>query len=410
MAKVLSGQGRYIVRTVKTLGIATAMALCLIAFVGAASASADNFKVSYEPGKWNGAISGEQHRLHLGEDYECTSVSFSGETKTKSFEKLAVSPELSKCLFRGLSYVNWTMNGCKFLFHAGGGSGTIDITSCTKPMSVEASGCRIEIGNQRGLGPVTYKNSAKLETITASAGLSGITYTRSGFCSSWPAGTFSDGTYSGSWTISHSTTTGIPGSTWIESAAPAPISAFAFEEAPATVKSELVAAGWLWISGNGNALTCNRFNLSGSSASALTGTLSFVPVYKECKIASKPVPDSNISAGSCSYIMHADGGFDIGGEGCASNPMTFTSSTGCVVTVGPQSFSEGLTFKSEGAGKLQTLSVPKGSEESAVFTITSTATGAGCPIPGIFTGTKLNLRGKLAATNSGGAAQGIWRE
>ena len=229
-------------RTIKTLGIATAMALCLIAFVGAASASADKFNVSVEPGKWTGAISGEQHRLHLGEDYECTSVSFtSDETKTKSFEKLAVSPELSKCLFRGLSYVNWTMNGCKFLFHAGAGSGTIDITSCTKPMSVEASGCRIEIGNQRGLGPVTYKNSAKLETITATAAVSNLTYTRSGFCTSWPAGTYSNGTYSGSWTIKGSTTGGASASTWIESAAVPPISGFAFEEAPATVKSERVA-------------------------------------------------------------------------------------------------------------------------------------------------------------------------
>jgi hypothetical protein len=397
------------VRTVKTLGIATAMALCLIAFVGAASASADNFKVSYEPGKWNGAISGEQHRLHLGEDYECTSVSFSGETKTKSFEKLAVSPELSKCLFRGISYVNWTMNGCKFLFHAGGGSGTIDIASCTKPMSVEAQGCRIEIDNQRGLGPVTYKNSAKLETITATAALTGITYTRSGSCTSWPAGTFSNGTYSGSWTISHSTTTGTPGSTWIESAAPAPISAFAFEEAPATVKSENVALSVINENG-GNAVSCSKFSLSGSSSSAVTGTLSLVPAFKECTMGTtagpKAIPDSNLNAGSCSYVLHANGGFDIGGEGCAANPMTFTNTLGCVVTVGPQSYAGGLVFKSQGVGKLQTLSV-----EPVNFTnVTYTATGASCAKPGTFSTAKMGVQAKLTATNSGGAAQGIWRE
>jgi hypothetical protein len=400
----------YIVRIIKTLGIATAMALCLIAFVGAASASADKFNVSVEPGKWTGAISGEQHRLNFGEIYECTSVSFSSdETKTKSFEKLAVSPELSKCLFRGISNVNWTMNGCKFLFHAGGGSGTIDITSCTKPMSVEASGCRIEIGNQRGLGPVTYKNSAAPKTITATAALKGITYTRSGWCTSWPNGTFSDGTYSGSWTISGSSTTGIPAETWIESAAVPPISGFAFEEAPATVKSENTVSGVLYENG-GNAVICKKFNFSGSSSSANTGTLSLVPSFKECTMGTtsgpKAIPDSNLSAGSCSYVPHANGGFDIGGEGCAANPMTFTNTLGCVVTVGPQSYAGGLTFKSEGVGKLQTLSV----EPVTFKNVTYTATGAGCAKPGTFSTAKMDVQAKLTATNSGGAAQGIWRE
>jgi hypothetical protein len=402
------------VRRIQTLGIAAMMALALTAMLGVASASADKFNVSVEPNKWSGTLSGGEHKLNFGETYECSTASFiGGEIKTKSFEKAAVSPELGSCRFRGVLFVNWKINGCKFLFHAGGGGvGTIDITSCEKPMTVEASGCRIEIDNQRGLGPVTYKNSAKLETITATAALTGITYTRNG-CSSWANGTFSDGTYSGAWTIKGSTTSGIPASTWDESAAVPPISAFAFEQAPATVKSEYVSGGPrfpLMTENGGNEVYCKRFGLSGNSSSALTGTLSLVPSFKECTVGLGVVPDSNISAGSCSYILHANGAFDIGGEGCASNPISFTSSTGCVVTVGPQSFAEGLTFKSEGVGKLQTLSIPSGEGSAKITGVTYTATGASCAKPGTFSTSKLSLRGTLAATNSLGAAQGIWRE
>ena len=401
-------------RRIKILGVAAMMALALTAALGVTSASADKFTVSVEPGAWRGERSGTVHRLYFGETYECTGVHFnSEETKTKSSEKIAaVYSELTSCLFRGIHSVNWVMNGCGFIFHAGGGVGTLDIAGCTKPMKVEQGGCSIEIDNQRGLGPVTYKNSEPLKTITATAALTGITYTRKG-CSSWPNGTFSDGTYNGAWTIEGTTTNWIPASTWIESSPVPPIGGFYFEKAPATVKSEYNAGGkLLWISENGgNALTCNKFNLAGSSSTTATGTLSLVPSYKECNIASKAVPDSNISAGSCSYVLNAAGGFEIGGTGCASNPMSFTSSTGCVVTVGPQSFSEGLTFRSEGVGKLQTLSIPKGVEESASFPkLTYTATGASCGKPGTFSTAKLNIRAKLVATDSLGAAQGIWRE
>lgn len=396
------------------MGVAAMMALALTAMLGVASASADKFNVSVEPNKWSGSISGEEHRLNFGETYECSTASFTGgEIKTKSFEKAAVSPELGSCRFRGVLFVNWQTNGCKFLFHAGGGGfGTIDITSCEKPMSVEKSGCKIEIDNQRGLGPVTYENSAKLETITAKAALTGITYTRSGSCTSWTNGTFSNGTYSGAWTIKGSTTSGIPASTWDESAAVPPIGAFAFEQAPATVKSESVSgARFPLMTENGNnGVLCKRFGLSGSSSSALTGTLSLVPSFKECVVGNTVVPDSNISVGSCSYILHANGAFDIGGEGCASNPISFTDAVGCVVTVGPQSFAAGLTFKSEGVGKLQTLSIPSSGEGSASFTGVTYTAGTSCPKPGTYSTSKLLVRGKLLATTSLGAAQGIWRE
>lgn len=401
-------------KRIKTLGIAAVMALALTAALGVTSASADKFNVSVEPNRWRGSISGTVQRFNFGEVYECAESNFTtDETKTKSFEKVAVYPtQITRCLFRGIHSLSWVINGCMFVFHAGGGSGTMDIANCTKPMWVESGGCRIELDNQRGLGPVTYKNSSPLATITATAAITNITYTRTG-CSSWPNGTFSNGTLFGAWTIEGLTGSWIPASTWIESSPVPPIGGFYFEKAPATVKSEYNAGGkLLWISENGgNGLTCNKFNLSGSSSSTATGTLSLVPSYNECNIASKAVPDSNISAGSCSYVLNAAGGFEIGGTGCASNPMSFTSSTGCVVTIGPQSFSEGLTFRSEGVGKLQTLSIPKGVEESASFSkLTYTATGESCGKPGTFSTAKLNIRAKLVATDSLGAAQGIWRE
>ena len=392
-------------RIIKALGGATAMALCLIAFVGVASASADVFKVSIEPGKWNGVRSGEQQRLNFGETYECTNASFTGETKTKSFEKQTVSPELGKCLFRGVSYVNWTMNGCKYVFHAGGGSGTMDIAGCEKPMTVEASGCRIEIGNQGGLGPVTYKNSAKLgETITASAGLSGITYTRSG-CASWPNGTFSNGTYSGSWTISDSTTTGIPGETWIESAAVPPISHFSLEEAPATLAASSIGVAQRITSTPGMETSCESFTLNGTATGTSSETLTLFPTYKHCTIGGKAVADNYIGS-SCNFVIHANGKFDIAGtEDCTNGKLSMTGD-GCSVQFPPQTGLSGVTYSRQGWGKQRTITLG-----GTVTGLKYTTGGPFCSKgQGTFNDGTISLSGTLKATNSGGVTQGISME
>ena len=234
-------------RTIKTLGIATAMALALVAVAGASMASANYFKAAVEPETWNGALpgtqAGESHHLILGafSHFSCTGVAFSGETKAKTLSNVTVTPELNKCA-HVLGYPEfWKMNGCKFRFKPGPGPslvGTMDITGCVEPMAYEPGGtCRTKIGNQNGLGTVTYENIlvGGVPAVKMNAELTGITYTRiDGGCAEGSSGTFSNGTYSGEWIVKGASIPGGAAGVEIEAAT---ISSprFAAEEGPATL-------------------------------------------------------------------------------------------------------------------------------------------------------------------------------
>jgi hypothetical protein len=400
------------VRTIKTLGIATAMALALIAVAGASMASANNFKSQFVPETWNGSVTGKSHVLSLnGESFTCSNVTFSGETIIKTNKDVTVSPQFKGCT-HNLYLANWLTNGCKFRLNPGPGPalvGSIDIVGCETPMSIESELCRNEIGNQSGLGTVTYKNIATSPpTITAVASLSGITYTRSGAGCSGSKGTFSNGTYTGEWTIK-GLTSGVPAGVEVESTTPPPPTKFAAEEAPVTIAGSYnvsVGYGPTYFKGfGGNNTSCKSYTLSGTSASITAETVTLKPTYKECTVGLEAVPDSFISVGGCSYVFHENGQFDIAGATCASNPITITRA-GCIATIGPQSGLSGFTFANEGSGKLRAVAM-SGATGAAV---TFTSTGPSCSVQGTFSTGKINSAARLTAFNSKGASQGFWVE
>jgi hypothetical protein len=412
------------VRTIKTLGIATAMALALIAFVGAASASANNFKVNAEPAKWSGSVSGKSHELSLnGESFTCNNVVFSGETVNKTINEVTVAPELNGCVHNGFP-ATWAMHGCKFRLRPGAGPalvGSLDIVGCVTPMSNESSGCLTEIGNQSGLGTVTYKNVATSPaTITAIASINSLTFTRSGSCSG-PKGTFSNGTYSGEWTIKGATTPGgVPAAVEIESTPAPPLSKFVAEEAPVTLSG---------IGGNGvlptftfttngpisnGTIYCESRTYSGTISTVSAEAIALAPVHHNCSInfnggPKTKVPDESITAGGCSYEVQAKGGFAIVGASCAANPISITI-PGCVLTMGPQGgFVGRFTFINEGSGKLRTVKIDQ--PDSGLPRLTYTAVGPGCVKQGTFVAeATVRMVPVLSATNSNGAAQGFWVE
>src|SRR6476620_7418237 len=103
--------------------MATAMALALIAFVGASSASANWFKSEVESETWSGSRAGKNHTLNLGgESFSCENVSFSGAASSKSVREITTTPELGNCVWVNGSVVGWATNGCKYRFNAGPGS------------------------------------------------------------------------------------------------------------------------------------------------------------------------------------------------------------------------------------------------------------------------------------------------
>jgi hypothetical protein len=386
-----------------------AVALALTALVGVAQASANNFKTEVEPETWSGSRVGREHQLVLGasegESLACSKVSFSGETKNKSVGELTVTPELNGCSYLGTE-VGWATHGCKYRFHPGKGEqlvGSMDIVGCEKPMTLSVPGCTTEIGNQKGLGTVEYKNvgTGSTRTVTMVANLASLTYTRTGTGCFGATGTFHNGTYSGEWTAK-GTASGSQRSVEVEATPPAPNTVFAAEEAPVTIaglNSENLKR-FAEISGNG--VRCENYALSGTSASVTPESITLTPVYKGCTVGGEAVPNGFVSAGGCSYVLHANGKFDIAGATCASKPMTITRA-GCVVTIGPQSGLSGFfSYTNEGSGKLRAVSM-----SGFLSDVTYTAVGPSCLQLGTFSTGGIDSVSKLTATNSIGVTQGI---
>jgi hypothetical protein len=404
------------VRTIKTLGIATAMALALIAF-GASSASASKFiNVSGGETTVSGSRSGANHVLTLGgESFKCSNVSLSGG-KWNGLEPsdLLLAPELGGCSWQPGAEWTWNMNGCKLRLRPGleneaqSTIGWVDIVGCEKAMSISSSSpfCEVTIGNQNGIGTMQYKNTGtgSQQSIQLIANLSGIEYTRSAYgCSSsnGTLSTFTNGAYAGEWTLKGSTTNGLTQKP-IKVEPTKSAKSFFAEEAPVTIAGKIAEnKAFLEIAGNGG-VTCSEHQLSGTSASATIASITVTPFYSgSCTFLGQK---ATVNMGGCSYVLHVNGEFDIAGSTCASNPIVISAGS-CTATIGPKSGLSGLTYSNAGSAKLR--SVTTGGEAKG---ITSTTTGVGCITQGTFNSSVYKGKDTFTATNSGGKQQGLWVE
>lgn len=387
-------------KNVKTLGIATAMALALIAFVGAGTASANVFESEASPTTWSGSRAGANHKLNLGgETFSCANVNFSGTLEPNA---ITTTPELNNCTWNGF-VAGWVMNGCKFRFHAGLGpelKGSVDITGCEKPMTFTVGTCQISIGNQSGLGPVTYKNVAgSPKTVTAIASLTGITYTRNSSSCGNSAGTFSDGTYTGEWTVKGSTKPGgVPVGIEVKSTSVAP-SFFSLEETPATITGSDIGVKER-INVPGMELYCESLTLSGTSSTLTPTTLTLLPTYKTCTVGGVAVGNEWIGS-ACNFALHPNGKMDLVGSLCAEGALTYGRPY-CSVQIREQSNLPGLKYTNQGSGKLRTIAL-----SGTVTGVKFDEAGSGCPNEGTFTNGVIKITATLSATNSGGGIQGI---
>ena len=395
-------------KSIKTLGIAMAMALALIAFVGAGTASANNFSSSTESATWAGSLSGKSHVQIFSsggssESVVCSEVGFSGAVSSKKTSELTVTPVLNSCNAQGF-LVNWSMNGCKYRFHAGAGPslvGSVDIVGCTKPMSLSYGACVKEIGNQNGIGTVTYTNVGPGTSVTFTANLQNINFTVSG-CFGIPGGTYSLGSYTGTWTVK-STGNAVE----VESTPAAPVWKFVAQEAPASVTVKSSSSKFMGFpQGQGvQCATSGSTEMAGGEAEGLT----FVPTLSGCSMQSETEGIST-SMGGCSFKFRGSGTFEIVGSTCAAAPITFThfkAGVECTVTVGPQGPLSGISFYNEGSG---TGRVVRKAVSPEIKGLKYTAVGPHCEGEGTFTDGTYRQPLIISATNSKGAAQGIWVE
>jgi hypothetical protein len=184
----------------KVVGLALALALAVMA-VSAAAASAAEFNAGQSPAKVN-AVNEGNHVFEAGivGSISCKKATFTGEEfKVVPTTEVTVTPAYSECTFLGVPTVVNT-NGCDYTFTQPTGTGPytgqVDISCPTgKTIEFEATGCRIRVGSQTGLGTVTYTNQIN-GTVKVAASVTGITYTSEGLCNGLP-GTHSDGVYKG---------------------------------------------------------------------------------------------------------------------------------------------------------------------------------------------------------------------
>jgi hypothetical protein len=407
------------VKRTRTMGIAVAMALALTAVTGASAASASEFQsagAGYgETTTWNGSRTGENHKLHLGEDwFSCNSASFSGQMTGPSATELTVTPSLSGCMWNQQA-VGWTMNGCKYRLHAGSGSGsqsvgTVDIAGCEDPMSFTGFGCKLEIGNQNGIGTVEYKNITGGK-VTAIANLSGITYNRIslGGCTNQTNGTFSDGTYTGQWNVAGLNSKGESRNIAIAGPTPPPPpppTRFV-AEARASISAESINAKF--IGTREGALQCKSkwaTELPTGEADSITVT----PILSGCSFNGQ-ITGFSTSYGGCSFKHYASGAFEIVGATCASNPFTIVDTNvgeECTITIGPQGPLAIFTVTNEGSGAARKV---KMNANQLVANLKYTAAGPHCREPGTFSDGQYKPTGiSVTAKNSKGETRGIWVE
>jgi hypothetical protein len=397
------------VKSIKTLGIAVLAALALTAVVGVASASATEFHSESESTTWKGARTGANHVLKLGnESFSCKNVSFSGTTVLQNSKQFTVTPELTGCTWGAGFAGTWVMHSCKFLVHSGPSSaeplvGWIDIVGCEKAMDFNSTNCHLEIGNQKNIGTLEYQNASTegFKTVTMVANFSGITYTRNPAvgCFNGGPGTFTDGTYTGEWTVKGFAKTGTQTNVSVTPSGPG---TFLAEEAPATItgKRTPAKASVFYLPGIGPiSVSCNEQTLSGTMAAVSQGTIALTPTYGKCSFVGQLFP---MNMGGCSYVLHASkGAFDIVGATCASSPITIVLAN-CTATIGPQSGLPGLSYSNEGSGTLRNV-VQAGEAVGLKYT----TSGKGCTATGTFTDGAYNGADTFTATNAGGKQQGL---
>jgi hypothetical protein len=392
------------VKSIKTLGIATAMALALIAVAGAAMASASVFKSETEKTTWSGAVT-NNHTLSLpgnGTFTQCGN-SISGETSESTQAALTVSPPVSKmnCVFGGLPWT-WKTGACKFRFHPGYGGplvGSMDLTGCgSSPLETTFTGCTITIGDQNDLGNVTYQTvgSGSKREVTAAASLNNILYTATG-AGCFAPGTHHDGTYTGGWKVSGSSG-GKQVGVWAELTSP---TKFVAEEAPLTIGGKVAGGSKIAVfygpALSGGNVGCTEHSLAGESVTASPESIALTATYGKCNVAGL---SASVSMGGCSYVLHANGAFDIVGVACAGSPITITRGE-CTMTIGPQSLS-GLTYTNGGSGNSRNVT-QTGEAVGLKYTTSGKCEGG----TGTFTNGSYRATDVLTATNKSGGSQGL---
>jgi hypothetical protein len=308
------------------MGLVVVLALAVGASIGAASASASYFTAGQYPATLKSSAFSEQ-KLELagGNTYRCgglgSEATLSGyaEALTPSYSEGAASctgPELFDA--KG----TWTMNGCKFIFHAGtetspgnfGGTAEIGPSGCG-PIVLKGNTCTKKLAAQSGI-PASFKDEGSGSTASFKASISNaaVTYTPEG-----PAWTCGSGTltayYTASWQMSGYNAGGEAVGAAVAKQPPIGVylagkegsePRFEAEKYPATVNGAQNPANKYKLELEGNrTLSCESAVLQGTLSASAT-QLGLVPSYQSCSMTILGNQDpATVQANSCQYSLNA---------------------------------------------------------------------------------------------------------
>ncbi len=353
-------------KRMKTMALAVAITAMLTATVGAAGASASGFVAGSYPAELKAAPTATHYITTKSTSMQCEPFTFRSSMSGPS-ESISSGLTEGTC-WQGIVSAPINMGSCNFTLKPGSGgtgTGTISIgpAGCG-PITIKGP-CQISIPAQTGLS-ATYSNTGSGTTakVEISVNASGLVYTQGSGCAS--EGTYSDGSWKGTWALSATDLSGNSTSISVSSTLPNGLflsgkesgeasqqPRLEAEHYPATFTSEIASAHVFTT--NPGVVSCKSVGFSGT-LSGSSNTFSATPAYGKC------TTETPVVMNSCRYVLHVS---NAGPPYVGTADVSCTSGgdaieiriPGCTVKIGAQSGLSGVTYTNEGTASSRKVKV-----------------------------------------------------
>jgi len=397
---------------IRALKLTVLCAVLGLALVGAASASASQFRAE----KYEAVVSGKQTTQVVatlsGGTLKCSTPGLSGGLVSAS-SSLPLTPAFSGCMAFGVK-ANVSPNSCQYVFNstneAAPFTGTLDVY-CTKGgdaivFDAPSLPCKVEIPAQSGRS-ASYTNTGinANRKIEAALNFSNLKYTKTGAgCPEGP-GSYETGKVNGTYILSAEVEPEslIKNGLYLGKEQVAAEPKIRAEKYPVYFDSAYSGSTWFGL---------NPYMVTGSmrtegSLSAASADVSLTPIFSGFTYFGNTV---NVSTNGCSFKLHAIS--ELAGTASlicpAGKEITLkATSSNCLVTLPAQSDIGGVKYENSGTGTGRIVYSTLG-----LSGLKYTATGSECGPNGTFENGKFSsvvrLQGHEGSTS--GPAIGTWIE
>jgi len=374
-------------------------------FGPATFASATEFHAGTAPHTlWSGTQVGEDVLSLKAGTLRCKKISSSGTTTVATATTVDLTPSFSECTAFGFVSTTVDANGCTYRLHTAKEGSSTQGTSILCPegkaIVITAFNCEVSIPAQGVLGTVTYTNTEG--DITADLNITGVKYTQ--VSKSFPGctnGTFTDGTYKGTTTLTATDTAGTAKETWVEGVTGG--TEFHAGTSPHTLWSGTQSGEDVFTVKAGT-VKCRKITSSGTTTAATTTTLDLTPSFSECTAFG--FVGTTVDANGCIYRLHtAKEGISTQGTSivCPEGKAIVVTASNCELSVPAQGVLGTVTYTNTEGDITADLNL------SAIKYTQVSKSFPGCT-NGTFTDGKYVGATTLTATDTAGTAKETWVE